>query len=152
MNTIKDNSLSDGTDTIPGVRQLLKDMTAELKLRGCEDTHALLRRARDLDIPLKNLAGQLAAASLKSDDGDAQSGGAIRLHQMPAHTVAETDLARFTREDLVEAAFGFENALMELLGDDNTMPMEIYQHLAPVQLEDIIQSAVEKICRINGSR
>lgn len=56
--------------------------------------------------------------------------------------------AAYSPADLVEAAFRFENMLMAILEDDNTLPWDAYQGLAPAQLAGIIQNSAEEICRI----
>ncbi len=133
---------------------LLADMAMELRFRGCDADHPLVRRAGEL-IPLLNkTAEQLidgpAPASVRPPD---------RLHLMTAEAVSRMDLTDLsapglpphTREELVQAAFTFENELMALLGDDNTMPMDAYSTMEEDQLKAVIRTAVGSICRIRSS-
>ncbi len=81
-----------------------------------------------------------------------------KLYQCSPERVAQMDLAdpdirkneNITNADLTEAAFHFENQLLELLGDDNTIPYDAYEGLDPVKLAAIIHNCVEKICRLQN--
>ncbi len=81
-----------------------------------------------------------------------------KLYQCSPERVAQIDLAdpdirkneNITDADLTEAAFHFENQLLELLEDANTIPYDAYEGLDPVKLAGIIQNSVEKICQLQN--
>jgi Asp-tRNA(Asn)/Glu-tRNA(Gln) amidotransferase B subunit len=52
------------------------------------------------------------------------------------------------KDDLIETAFKFENELMQLLGDENTIPFDTYTDLSMDQLVKIIKNCTEKITQI----
>ncbi len=54
------------------------------------------------------------------------------------------------KEDLIESAFKFENELMQLLGDENTIPFDSYTDLSIEQLTKITKNCAEKITQIIG--
>lgn len=56
----------------------------------------------------------------------------------------------YTRLELTEAAFRFENELMGMLGDDNSMEYEAYDGLNNDQLVRIIRTSVTEICRLEN--
>ena len=82
-----------------------------------------------------------------------------KLHQMTAAQVAllnisdnnEKGIKDYSRSELIEAAFMFENQLMELLGDINPALYEAYVELSHTQLTDIITNCVEQIYKIENA-
>ncbi len=52
------------------------------------------------------------------------------------------------KKDLIETAFKFENELMQILGDENTIPFDSYADLSMEQLVKIIKNCTEKITRL----
>ena len=54
----------------------------------------------------------------------------------------------FGLPNLIEAAFHFENRLLELLADDNTIPYDSYESLDSGQLGKIIHHCAEKILQL----
>ena len=60
------------------------------------------------------------------------------------------ELSSMAPDDLTEAAFGFENEFMALLGDANTIPFETYSALSSEELLSIVRHSVEEICRIKN--
>lgn len=83
---------------------------------------------------------------------------AVPLYRMAPEKVAALDLRiqfenhtlGFSSQILTEAAFRFENQLMAALGDENTIPFEMYENLNDEKLIDIILVSTEKICRIEN--
>ncbi len=79
-----------------------------------------------------------------------------KLHQMTAAQVVSlfiSDNCEKKKEDhshteLMEAAFMFENQLMELLGDINPISFESYATLSQTRLSDIVKSCTEQIYQI----
>ncbi len=142
-----------GKDILSRTRDLICDMVAELRLRGCQDGHSLIQRAADLIDQLNTMDKNLAPCS---EAFKAVPKGSKRLYQMSAETVSSMQLADpdssqadlFSQKDLAEAAFTFENELIGLLGDDNAMAIDAYEGLSEKKLLAIIASAVEKICRL----
>ena len=82
-----------------------------------------------------------------------------KLHEMTAAQVvslnisgdSEKGLEDYDHEELMEAAFMFENQLMVLLGDENSISYELYSDLSHRQLADIIENCTEQICKIENS-
>jgi len=144
---------TDKPEVVTRAAALLADMVMELHLSGCDDDHPLVRRAAQLIPLLKITAGQLT-----DRPGPAPVRSPERLHLMTAEEVSLLDLgdltapglAPHTRAELAEAAFTFENELMALLEDDNTMPMDAYVTMAEDQLKEIIRTAVGNICRLRS--
>lgn len=83
-----------------------------------------------------------------------------QLHNMTAAQVTslsfpdnkEKEIEDYSHTELMEAAFVFENQLMELLGDINPVSYEAYSVLPPAQLADIIKNCAEQICKIENAR
>ncbi len=81
-----------------------------------------------------------------------------KLYQMHAQDIVtltrnpqKSDIFKtITKEDLVETAFKFENELMQILGDENSIPFDLYTDLSIEQLEKIIKNCTEKIIQINS--
>lgn len=79
-----------------------------------------------------------------------------QLSQMPPAQVIKLDLndpkkieeSGFGLTDLIEAAFHFENRLIELLADDNTIPYDAYESLDSRQLGKIIHHCAKKILQL----
>jgi hypothetical protein len=158
---IKKQTLADNQDTAPlsQTRELLRDMIGELLFRGCEEGHKLIRQAGELLPQLKKLETQLAGDGLPSPSSDPKMPVPVapeKLHQLSAERVSDLNLSDlsaerlspYSRKDLAEEAFTFENQLMALLEDGNTMPWETYAHAPEEELIRIIKSAVENICRL----
>ncbi|MCG8634666.1 MAG: hypothetical protein MI863_12615 [Desulfobacterales bacterium] len=139
---------------------VLEQMIAELRIRGCRDTDRPVSDALDLVPRLEAMGNRLAGLLNTRETGQKPASAPEKLHQLDAGTVNtldlndmdNLDLAPHSREDLVEAAFTFENELMALLGDDNAMAWDAYSELPADQLIRIIQSAVENICRIQSGK
>ena len=83
-----------------------------------------------------------------------------KLHEMTAEQVVTLNMSDnntkeikdYSHTELMDAAFMFENRLMELLGDINPILYEAYAELSHTQLTDIIKNCAEQICKIeNGS-
>ena len=91
------------------------------------------------------------------DAGSAES-AAPRLFELSADQVAGLNLDKldagargfYSVDELTEAAFRFENDLMAILGDDNTIPIDAYENLEKEKLIDILCAAVDKIQQIQG--
>ncbi len=142
--------------------EVLEQMVTELRLRGCKDEHhpipAALALIPQLAAMKARLAGQTGDPT--EDDTPKTAPAPKKLHQLSAQTVNSMDLGDLdnqdlllhTREDLAEAAFTFENELMAVLGDENTMPWESYSDLPEDKLIRIIQSSVENICRMQSGK
>ncbi len=143
---------------ISRANEVLKLMLTELRLRGCRDTDQPIPEALDLIPRLEAMGTRLAGLTGETEAGTIPA--PKKLHQLDAGTVRSLDLSDMenldlpphTREDLAEAAFTFENELMALLGDENTMPWESYSDLPTDQLLQIIKSSVENICRIQSGK
>ncbi len=84
--------------------------------------------------------------------------GAVKLFQMSAEQVAalnldaqdEACLDSFSQEELVEAAFRFENELMSCLEDANCIAWEVYAGLTPGELIKVVSRSVSDICKYTG--
>ncbi len=82
--------------------------------------------------------------------------GPLKPHQMSAHEISISGLfnskadalGHSSEKDLAEAAFKFENELIETLGDVNTIPFDSYTTLSKKELIRIIKKSVEDICRL----
>ncbi len=82
-----------------------------------------------------------------------------KLHEMTAAQVAtlnisgnsEKGIEDFSHTELMEAAFIFENQLMQLLEDINPISYETYSELSHTQLTDIIKNCTEQICKIGNT-
>lgn len=82
-----------------------------------------------------------------------------KLHKMTAAQVASLNISNdsekgvedYSHTELIEAAFMFENQLMELLGDINPSLYETYSVLSPTQLANIIKNCTEQICKIESA-
>lgn len=134
---------------------LLAELVGELRIRGVGDGHGLILRSREL-IPL--IQGMQDQIPDSPPDTQAPSQNPQKLHQMSAISVTRLELSSLTGlteqglvshslDDLIEAAFTFENQLMAILEDDNFISVDAYAGLSEQQLLQIIESAVEKICR-----
>ena len=81
-----------------------------------------------------------------------------KLHEMTAAQVvslntsgdSEKGLEDYDHEELMEAAFMFENQLIVLLGDENFISYEVYSDMSHTQLADIIENCTEQICKIEN--
>ena len=139
----------DKNETIGKARALLRDMVMELHFRGCEDGHPLIRRAGELEPLLREIEGRAA-------EGAAAGAAPAKLFFMDPEAVAVLDLereisrGRIPAADLAEAAFTFENQLMALVEDQNTIPLDAYADMPPDALIRIIRAAVDGICRIKS--
>jgi len=154
MTNKSEDKPADKPETLILAGELLTDMVKELCFRGCDEDHPLVTRAGELIVLLKKAAEQRSGRpdrkSIRLPD---------RLHLMTAESVSRLDLTNFagaglaphTRIELAEAAFTFENEFMALLGDDNTIPMDVYSAMAEDQLIKVIKAAVENICRLRPS-
>ena len=151
------------TDVIAKARALIADMIMELTFRGCNADHPLICRASELVPQLSDM--QTQTENPAGNDQPIPAGtSAKKLHQLPAEDVAGLDLAGLSdvstlpaqglaphsTTDLVEAAFTFENELMALLGDENSMPYEVYERMDDAQLLPVIRAAVENRIREAG--
>ncbi|MCG8619536.1 MAG: hypothetical protein MI802_25220 [Desulfobacterales bacterium] len=147
-------------ETLALTRTLLADMVTELKRKGCDSDDALIVRAGEVD---DRLAAEEKILRPRAEPVAAEPAAHLKLHQRPAEAVnqlnlSESDAPDFealglpphTREDLVEAAFTFENQLMATLGDDNAMPWEAYTDLPADRLIGIVAASVDKICRLGA--
>ncbi|MBU1193699.1 MAG: NUDIX domain-containing protein [Proteobacteria bacterium] len=56
----------------------------------------------------------------------------------------------YNHEELIEAAFRFENQQMELLGDINLVSYEAYAVMAHAELVSIIKNSTAQICRMES--
>jgi len=78
-----------------------------------------------------------------------------KLHEMTATQVVldnnEKRIDEYSHTELIEAAFIFENRLMELLGDTNPITYEAYAELSHTQLTKIIKNCAEQICKIENT-
>lgn len=82
--------------------------------------------------------------------------GVPKLHRLSAEQVCALNLHTPDQEkeridttnELIEAAFRFENELLATLGDDNTVPIEAYETLDAQKLTHIIVTATEKIVQL----
>jgi hypothetical protein len=97
-----------------------------------------------------------AKADHPAESSEKPAASALKLHQVPPENVVQLDLAdpatrskqKISHADMVEAAFHFENQLLGLLGDANTIPFDAYEGLAPETLAGIISQCAGKICRL----
>ncbi len=147
-------------ELIARASELLAKAATELKRRGCGHDHPIVSDALALLPRLRAAADRLnTRAKATAPPAPVPE----KLHGMRPEQVRQLDLTNlldhpesgppeYTREELTEAAFTFENQLMALLGDETTMPWESYADLPRDQLVRIIQSAVENICRRNTGR
>lgn len=132
-------------------RALLRDMVTELHFRGCEDGHPLIRRAGELAPLLREIEGREAESTAPAAGAPPE-----KLFFMDPEAVAVLDLeqeisrGRIPAADLAEAAFTFENQLMALVEDQNTIPLDTYTDMPPDELIRIIRAAVDGICRIKS--
>lgn len=109
-----------------------------------------------LFLSLKNLVGQGFTPVGMTDAVTPPD----QLHNMRAAQVASLNISdnkekrieEYSHTELMEAAFVFENQLMELLGDINPVSYETYADLPPAQLADIIKNCAEQICKIENAR
>ncbi len=143
---------------ITRAKDVLTQMLSELRLRGCNDEHPPIQQALEL---IPQLAAMQTRLTGKVENPTLETAPAPKkLHQLSAETVNSMDLddldnqdlSQHTKKDLTEAAFTFENELMAVLGDENTMPWESYSDLPEDKLLRIIQSSVENICRIQSGK
>ncbi|WDP92231.1 MAG: hypothetical protein HUN04_21905 [Desulfobacter sp.] len=147
--------MTDHSQTIARAAALITEMVMELHFRGCEDTHPLIKRAGEL-VPMLEAVGNGTHPD-KEENGRTDSTPPQTLQSMAAETVSAMDLetmldrGEVTGTELAEAAFTFENELMALLGDDNTMPMEAYSGMDESGLIKVIGAAVDNICRLRSS-
>ena len=58
-------------------------------------------------------------------------------------------LKEFSQDELVEAAFRFENELMACLGDANCIAWDIYAGLTSRELVNVVSRSVSDICKYN---
>lgn len=81
----------------------------------------------------------------------------VKLHKMSPEEIIKLNLDEtslsileiYTIDEMIEAAFRFENELMAFLGDPNCIEWETYAQLAPKALIRIINNAASDICRYN---
>ena len=64
------------------------------------------------------------------------------------NTFDEEKSKDYSLDELVEAAFRFENELLATLGDPNTVPIDAYETLNEQKLLNIIVTAAEKIVQM----
>lgn len=82
-----------------------------------------------------------------------------KLHKMTAAQVTALNISRnseksikeYSHDELREAAFTFENQLMQLLEDINPISYEAYSELSSTQLTGIIINCTEQICKIQNT-
>lgn len=80
-----------------------------------------------------------------------------QLHKMSAVEVFRINLEtpeqfeKYSKEELAEAAFVFENEHMASLGDMNVIDYDTYTAMSPAELINIIKHSVQEICSINNS-
>ncbi len=127
--------------------ELILDMASELHFRGCNEDHPLMRRSADL----------VAEVRASHAQGEAvEETPPVKLYLMSPHDVLAMDLEPIHQvgdiclEELVEAAFTFENQLTDLHGDDNIIPYDAYEGMTGPTLIKTIKAAVSHICRIQS--
>ena len=84
---------------------------------------------------------------------------AKKLYQMTSEEVISLGIDNIfqaaiennTEEDLAEAAFKFENELIALLGDENTIPFDSYAVLSTDKLIGIIEKSISDISRLKNN-
>ena len=96
-------------------------------------------------------------AILRTTEKEPDNPGAAKLFQMSPEQVCQLHLdvedqvclEQFSQDELVEAAFKFENELMVCLGDPNCIAWETYAGLTPNELIRVVSRSVSDICRHN---
>ena len=143
-------------DTVQTIEQCLKQMLQKAagpdpgRLSGPEAAYA-----RGLEDALELVCRHRQQSSAPPETK--QTRESARLCRMSPEQVAALDLdaaargnpEQFSRSELVEAAFRFENDLMACLGDENCMDWDVYAGLSTGQLLNIIRRSVLDICRHN---
>ncbi len=66
------------------------------------------------------------------------------------HNIFQTAIEDNTEDELAEAAFKFENELIALLGDANTIPFDSYTILSTDKLISIIEKSISDISRLKN--
>lgn len=147
--------MTENADTIARTSALIKEMAMELHDRGCDENHHLIRKTGEI-LRLLNAMQEEAAASFDPEKSR-ETATPQKLHLLPAEEVSvmnlkeSLDQGAISGADLAEAAFTFENELMAVLGDDNTMPADAYAGMDDKTLIKVIRSAVDNICRFRSS-
>ncbi|MBU1195498.1 MAG: hypothetical protein KKE62_19585 [Proteobacteria bacterium] len=130
-----------------GAKGLSEEKKAYVK--GLEDALRLvsLHRRQCMD------SADDAARQARGESLDAT--GSVKLFQMSPEQVFKLNLdendedclKQCSMEELVEAAFRFENELMAILGDENSIDWDVYADLLPKELIRVVKKSVSDICR-----